>query len=158
MDLLSIVDMITEILIGILIGIIGTFSYNVIARLVKRYKDRKSFYSGRWNSEIYDAEGKVAKEDVLDLIESHGVIKGEMARVRPSYQNDREWIVSGFVRNGHMLLSIIAKDETQASDGSVYVVLKTDKVYEGFYLKKVEDGGIISVPIKLKLNKGYKKK
>lgn len=151
-------NIVSDLIVGILVGIIGTFIYNFISKLLKRYKDRKSFYSGKWESEICDVEGNTVKEDELDLIESHGKIKGEMRRLRPKDQNDREWMVSGFARNGHILLSIIAKDEKQASDGSVYVVLKNDNIYEGFYLKKVEDRGIISVPIRLKFNKDYKKK
>lgn len=127
-------------LLGILASIIATFLYNITKKIYSQYLSSKSHYSGEWQSSILDNNGIVIKKDNLLLVEKYGKITGTMKRIIPVEQNHREWLVSGFAQKGHILLAIIAKDENQASDGSVYVMQKYDErdnTYDGFYLKAV---------------------
>lgn len=138
---------------GILASVIATGICTFFVYIYDKYKKSKSPYSGDWESSIYDVNGNEVKSDILHLKERNGRIKGTMERVLPKNQNTRRWLVLGYVRNAHMLLSIVPQKETQASDGGVYVALNGDQIYDGYYLKKVGDDKIIQTPIQLRLKK-----
>ncbi len=138
---------------GILTSIIATGICALFVCIYDKYKKSKSPYTGDWESSIYNESGNEIKSDILHLKERNGKIKGTMERVIPKDQSSRRWIVLGYVKNAHILLSIVPQKETQASDGGVYVALNGDQVYDGYYLKKIGDDKIISTPIQIRLKK-----
>lgn len=113
---------------------------SLIIACFKWFLEKISSYTGEWKSVIPATDNSEEKIDRMYLIGLGNKIRGKMERISPIKENNRTWLITGYGTGDHILLAIKAKKPTQASDGSVYLVRKTDNIYQGKYLKATQNG------------------
>lgn len=116
-----------------------------------------SIYTGWWEQCIYkigdnNCTGDVVKIDYYLLKHSKNKysgnlvinIEGTIRRKEP--ETGRSWNVSGYLAD-EVLTLLYRAHEGQKSRGCIYVKMKSNDDYQGFYLEEHQDGKIDKTPL-----------
>lgn len=124
---------------------------NFLMQYVKKKIVKPSPYTGIWIDEIYDHSDneKIIKIDYFEINHDpqSNIITGQGHRIFPIEQAYRRWNIIGMVQGSFLSFSYCA-NIPQKSSGSVYLKLKKDYTYEGYYLGEHNDGEIDQTAIK----------
>lgn len=134
-----------------------TFTGFLIKYIHENRGVRSSIYTGWWEQCIYEigdnnCEGNVVKTDYYLLKHSKNKysgklvinIEGTIRRKNPS--TGRAWNVSGYLAD-EVLTLLYRAHEGQKSRGCIYVKMKSNDDYQGFYLEEHQDGMIDKIPL-----------
>lgn len=101
---------------------------------------RNSKYSGEWRDEIYNERNQIIKKDIIVLRHNKrtNCVTGSVKRIYPNEQTHRKWQCSGVITANHLIVSFWS-DDLIMSDGCVYAVMINDYIYEGYYLKEINN-------------------
>lgn len=118
---------------------------------------RSSNYTGWWEQRIYkigddSCTGDVIKTDYYLLKHSKNKysgnlvinIEGTIRRMEPT--TGRAWNTSGYLAD-EVLTLLYRAYEGQKSRGCIYVKMKSNDDYQGFYLEEHQDGKIDKIPL-----------
>lgn len=135
-----------SLVIGVIAGIIGNVIYNYVRERQKLRKIKLSVNTGWWEQIIYNPEtpycGEPEKIDYYFIEHSKTLYAGELninieGRIRRRYplSDRRTWKVCGYLADDVFTL-LYRADEGQKSRGCIYVKMRHEGYYEGYYLEE----------------------
>lgn len=137
-------------------SVIAIISF-LIKYIYQNHGIRSSIYTGWWEQCIYkigdnNCSGDVIKTDYYLLKHSKNKysgslvinIEGIIRRMEPT--TGRTWNVSGYLAD-EVLTLLYRAHEGQKSRGCIYVKMKSNDDYQGYYLEEHQDGKIDKIPL-----------
>lgn len=139
-----------SIVIGIMTGVISTIIYSSLKDFYDRFQIYgKSKFTGYWKTHIYDNDDNLIKIDYCELRHNrfNNEITGRIIREKPETQNKRKWKCNGILQNEKIIMSFWSDDGIK-SDGSGYLFLVDDYLFEGLYMHSEKNNDISNVKVK----------
>jgi len=137
-----------NLVIGLVIGVIGSLIaagiIKLVSNLVRTTKNKKSPYSGIWETEIFSESdttctAEAVKKEALDVIgkieKNIIIIKGHIKRDFPHSENKKRWDFRGSIIGETMICVFWSIDRPVGSCGCWVQRHKAGNTYQGFYLK-----------------------
>lgn len=157
----NVVDLVGDFISANLGGFISSsviaFGGFLIKYIYQNQGVRSSIYTGWWEQHIYkigddNCSGKVVKTDYYLLKHSKNKysgslvinIEGIIRRMEP--RTGRAWNVSGYLAD-EVLTLLYRAHEGQKSRGCIYVRMKSNDDYQGYYLEEHQDGKVDKTPL-----------
>lgn len=101
---------------------------------------RRSSYSGTWFGAIFDDQGLLKKSDRFIISEKKKSADGDVYRIHPHSEHERNWHFSGRIQNHSFFSAYWSEDERNLSSGIWLMSQVSDNIFAGYYYR-MEDSG-----------------
>jgi len=126
--------MLVDIFINIIAGLIGAIVTFIAQRLYKGFTEKSSPLTGIWEACIYDKNGCVVKTDTVEIKQRGENIYGQIARVAPYKEINREWRFEGKVKDRQMITLFWSKSDGVQSYGCGFMTQASRDKFVGQYV------------------------
>lgn len=113
-----------------------------------KVREFRAGYTGEWETNIFDDQGRIAKRDHLDVRQRAELVYGTINRIFPDAQKHRRWRFYGRLRGNDFFAIFWSKDVSVISYGCWYVHQVSDHKFSGYYLRLSDEGAqVTGIPL-----------
>jgi len=123
-----------DFLINLLAGLVGAALVFVVQKIYRVVTERSSPYTGTWYDAIYDEQGNVIKNDILEIRQRGDTLYGKIYRTTPPEQRHRKWNFNGRLRGSQFFAIFWSSTADIPSYGCWYLSQTEDDKFVGYYL------------------------
>jgi len=120
--------------INLFSGLVGAILVFIAQFVYRRIRESGAPYTGTWHGSILDNEGKVTKQDIMEIKQTGLELSGTIRRIFPEDQRHRKWRFEGRLRGTSFFAVFWSLRSDVQSYGCWYLRQIHDDSFDGYYL------------------------